>query len=59
MTFAEWIDFEATRIVSMGLRLTEEHRADYIKIQIEVALKKAFDHCKDGLTETDEPRAVW
>lgn len=50
---------KVTRIVSMGLRLAEEHRADYIKIQIEVALKKAFDHGKDGLTETDEPRAVW
>jgi hypothetical protein len=51
MTFAEWIDFEATRIVSMGLRLPEEHRADYIKIQIQAALKKAFHHGQDGLTE--------
>jgi hypothetical protein len=58
MTFADWIDFEATRIVSMGLRLPEEHRADYIKVQIQAALKKAFDHGRDGLTETDEPRAV-
>jgi len=58
MTFADWIDFEATRIVSMGLRLPEEHRADYIKVQIQAALKKAFGHGRDGLTETDEPRAV-
>ncbi len=58
MTFAEWIDFEAARIVSMGLRLPEEHRADYIKIQIQAALEKAFHHGQDGLTETDEPRAV-
>ena len=58
MTFADWIDFEATRIVSMGLRLQEEHRADYIKVQIQAALKKAFGHGRDGLTETDEPRAV-
>jgi hypothetical protein len=33
MTFADWIDFEATRIVSMGLRLPEEHRADYIRFK--------------------------
>jgi len=58
MTFAEWIDFEATRIVSMGLRLPEEHRGDYIKVQIQGALKKAFHHGSDGLTEADEPRAV-
>jgi hypothetical protein len=58
MTFADWIDFEATRIVSMGLRLPEEHRADYIKVQIQAALKKAFGHGRDGLTETDESRAV-
>jgi hypothetical protein len=58
MTFADWIDFEATRIVSMGLRLPEEHREDYIKVQILAALKKAFGHGRDGLTETDEPRAV-
>ena len=49
MTFADWIDFEATRIVSMGLRLPEEHRADYIKVQIQAALKKAFGHGRDGL----------
>jgi hypothetical protein len=59
MTFVDWIDFEATRIASMGLLLPEEHRADYIKVQIQAALKKAFDHGRDGLTETDEPRAVW
>ena len=58
MTFADWIDFEAARIVSMGLRLPEEHRADYIKLQIQAALKKAFGHGRDGLTEMDEPRAV-
>jgi len=58
MTFADWIDFEATRIVNMGLRLPEEDRADYIKVQIQAALKKAFGHGRDGLTETDEPRAV-
>ena len=40
MTFAEWIDFEAARIVSMGLRL-----------QIQAARKKAFHDGQDGLTE--------
>lgn len=58
MTFAKWIDFEAARIVRMDLLLSEKHRAEYIKVQMQDALKKAFHHGGDGLTEADEPRAV-
>jgi hypothetical protein len=58
MDFSEWIKFEAGRIVSMGLPLPEEHRADYMRIQIESALRKAFAHGRDGLTEADPPRAI-
>jgi hypothetical protein len=58
MTFAEWIDFEARRIVGMGLHAPEEHRADYMLVQIQGALKKAYKHGRDGLTEHDTPRAV-
>jgi hypothetical protein len=59
MNFAEWINFEAARIVRMGLLAPEEHRADYMKVQIQAALKKAYDHGRDGLAETDAPRAIW
>jgi hypothetical protein len=59
LNFSEWIKFEAERIVGMGLPLPGEHRADYIRIQIEAALGKAFAHGRDGLTESDPPRAVW
>jgi hypothetical protein len=58
MNFREWIDFEATRIVRMGILAPKEHQADYMKVQI-AALGKAFAHGRDGLTETDEPRAIW
>jgi hypothetical protein len=58
MKFAEWINFEAERIVRMGSLTPEEHRTDYMIVQIQAALKKAFAHGKDGLTENDEPRAV-
>ncbi|CCD92870.1 hypothetical protein BRAO375_230010 [Bradyrhizobium sp. ORS 375] len=57
--FSEWIKFEAGRIVEMGLPLPGENRADYMRIQIEAALRKAFAHGSDGLTETDPPRANW
>ena len=58
MNFAEWIDFEADRIVRVGSSVPEEHRADYMVIQIQGALKKAYHHGRDGLTEYDAPRAV-
>jgi hypothetical protein len=58
MNFAEWVEFEAGRIVGKGLRLSEEQRADYIRVQIVGALRKAFAHGQDGLTEIDQPRAV-
>jgi hypothetical protein len=58
MTFAEWIGFEAERIVRIGLLAPEEHRSDYMIVQIQGALKKAYAHGKDGLSEHDAPRAV-
>jgi hypothetical protein len=58
MNFAEWIDFEAARIVRLGLLAPEEHRADYMMVQIQAALKKAYAHGKDGLSDRDAPRAV-
>jgi hypothetical protein len=58
MNFKEWIAYEAARIVHMGSITREEHRNDYMKVQIEAALRKAFAHGSDGLSETDEPRVV-
>jgi uncharacterized protein YuzE len=58
MDFSEWIRFEAGRIISMGLVVSEEHRAGYMRVNIEAALRKAFAHGRDGFTETDPPRAV-
>ena len=58
LTFAEWIPFEANRIVELGLLAPEEHRADYMRVQIEAALRKAAAHCRDGLGPQDAPRAT-
>jgi hypothetical protein len=59
LNFAEWTRFEAERIVRMGLLAPEDVRADYMQIQMEAALNKAFAHGRDGLTEQDRPRAMW
>ncbi len=58
LTFSEWIKFEAARIVGMGLKAPEEHRADYMIVQIEAALWKATFHGRDGLSDQDPPRAA-
>lgn len=58
MTFTEWIDFEADRIVGMGLRVPQEYQADYMRVQIHAALRKALAHGRDGLSDEDPPRAV-
>ena len=55
-TFGEWIDFEANKIESMDLRVSEKNRANYMKDQIRGALETSFSRGKDGLTKTDEPR---
>ena len=54
LTFAEWIEFEASRIVSMGLKLPEEQRRDYLYIQIRAALLRAQALSRQGLRD-DEP----
>ncbi len=58
LTCKEWIKFEADRIVRMGLLAPEEHRADYMRIQIEAAMRKATEHGRDGLSDDDLPHAV-
>jgi hypothetical protein len=58
LTFAEWIPFEAERIVTLSMAAPDGHRADYMRIQIEAALKKAGAHFRDGLTNEDPPRAI-
>ena len=58
MNFRDWITYEANRIVHMGSITPKEHRDDYMKVQIEAALRKAFAHGRDGLRENDEARAV-
>jgi hypothetical protein len=58
VAFTEWINFEADRIVSMGLRTSPEHRADYMRVQIMAALRTALAHGRDGRSDNDPPRAV-
>ncbi len=53
LTFSDWIEFEARRIVSMGLKVPEEDRAIYMYIQIRAALLKARSLGRRGLQDDD------
>ena len=51
LTFSAWIEFEARRIVGLGLKVQEEHRADYMFIQIRAALLRAQKLGRQGLRD--------
>jgi hypothetical protein len=59
LTFADWVIFEADRIVGMGLRAPQEHRADYMRVQIQVALRRVADHGRAGLSDEDPLLEPW
>jgi hypothetical protein len=59
LTFSEWMNVEADRIVSLGLRVPPEHQAASMRVQIVTALQKALAHGRDGLRDEDPHRAVW
>lgn len=53
MLFSQWIEFEAERIVTMGLRGPSEHQDGYMRANIESAIRKAVAHIKAGYSESD------
>jgi len=55
-TYDEWAAHTVEKIVSMGLPLPEEHRADYLRLQISLALNQALRHGRSGRSN-DEPVA--
>jgi len=47
-TYSEWAHHTVEKIVSMGLAAPEEHRADYLRVQIALAIDKALRHGRSG-----------
>lgn len=55
LTFDEWRKFEAQRIVEMGLSVPDRDNAQvYMRLQIETAIRKAYDHGRSGKDESGE-----
>jgi hypothetical protein len=59
LTFADWVTFEADRIVGLGFRAPPEHRADYVRVQIQAALGRAVAHGRAGLSDDDPLFEPW
>ena len=52
-TYAEWIKHTIDKIVNMGLAAPEKDRADYLRVQIESALRKSLRHGRSGRSDND------
>jgi hypothetical protein len=52
-TYSEWLRHTIDKIVVLGLSAPEEHREDYLRVQIELAIRKSFRHGQSGRSEDD------
>ena len=52
-TYNEWAANTVEKIVVMGLALSEEHRADWLRLQIGLAIEHALRHGRSGLGDDD------
>jgi hypothetical protein len=52
-TFNEWVDHTVGKIVSLGLATPAEYQADYLRIQIRLAIMQALRHGRSGASDDD------
>ena len=52
-TFSEWLAHTVNKIVTLGLAAPEEDRGDYLRVQIEDAIRKALRHSRSGRSDDD------
>jgi hypothetical protein len=52
-TFSEWLAHTVNKIVTLSLSAPEEHREDYMRVQIEAAIRQALRHGRSGRSDDD------
>ena len=52
-TFSEWVDGTVHKIATGDAVVSEEHRADYLKVQIRSAIMQALRHGRSGRGDDD------
>jgi hypothetical protein len=53
LTFAQWLEHRADRLVDLGLAAPEEHRADYMRVQARILARDAVEFARFGLADDD------
>jgi hypothetical protein len=52
-TFSEWLTATVNKIATIAPSVPEEHREDYLRVQIEQAIKQALRHGRSGRSDDD------
>ncbi len=53
LTFAQWLEHRADRLVELGLAAPEGHRSDYMKVQARSLARDAIKFARAGLADDD------
>lgn len=52
-TYEQWEDATVEKIATLGAAVAEEHRADYLRVQVRAAIRQALRHGRSGLTDNE------
>jgi hypothetical protein len=52
-TYSEWLKHTVDKIVTLGLSAPAEHREDYLRVQIEAAIRQSLRHGRSGRSDDD------
>ena len=52
-TYREWVEATVQKIVRMGVAAPEKDRADWLDVQIRLAIDKALRHGRSGRADDD------
>jgi hypothetical protein len=53
LTFAQWLEHRADRLVELGLAAPEDARADYMRVQARSLARDAVRFSRMGLADED------
>ena len=52
-TYQQWEDATVEKIAIQGEEVAEEHRADYLRVQVRIAIRQALRHGRSGAADDE------
>ncbi|NMN89130.1 MULTISPECIES: hypothetical protein [unclassified Novosphingobium] len=52
-TYQEWEDATVEKIATLGAVAPDEHRVDYLRVQVRSAIRQALRHGRSGLDDNE------